>query len=112
MRPGNVALFLDGITKGNPLRRGACGQRHLDFSNRGCIEARAKARQKLQHFRCRVCLDRIKNTRVRHGPRKGFVIVSNDLEINHEAGAFWSSVAEEVQNAGSCGHVRISQKSS
>ena len=110
MRPGDVALFLDGIAKGNPLRRGAGGQRHLDFGNACRIEAGAKARQKLQHFRGRVCLYRIKNTRVRHGPRKGFVIVSDDLKIDDEARAFWSSVAEEVQNAGGCGHVRISQK--
>ena len=112
MRPGNVALFLDGVAIGDPLRRGPGGQRHLDFGNACRIKAGAEARQKLQHFRGRVCLHRIKNARVRHGPRKGLVIVGNDLKVDDEAWAFWSSVAEEVDDAGGCGHVRISQKNS
>jgi len=33
MRPGNVALFLDGVAVGDALRRGPGGQRHFNFSN-------------------------------------------------------------------------------
>ena len=110
MGAGDVALLLDGVAEGDALRRGAGGQRHLDFGNRGGVEARAEAGQQLQDFRRRIGLHRIENAGIRHGAGKGVVIVGDDLEVDDEAGAFGSSVAEEVENAGGCGHVRISQK--
>ena len=106
----NIALLLDGVAKRNPVGGSTGIQSHLDFGNARRIKTRTEISQKLQNFRRWVGLYGIKNTRVRHGARKSFIIVSNNFEINDEARAFWSSVTEEIKNAGGCGHVHISQK--
>src|ERR1019366_3012654 len=80
----DVTLLLDRIAVGNPLRRRARGQRHLDFGYRGAVEARAHRGQQRQHFRRRVCLPRIEHAAVRQRPGEALIVVAHDFEVDDE----------------------------
>ena len=105
----DVALLLDGVAKRDAVRRGAGGERHLDLGDRGGVEAGAHVREHLQDLRRRVCLHRIEDAGVRHGAGEGAVIVGDDFEVDHEAGALGTSVTQEVEDAGGGCHWNVSR---
>ena len=101
---GDVALFLDRVAVGDAVGRGAGGERHVDLGDRGAVEGRAELGEELQDLRRRVGLDRVEDAAVRQRAGEGGVVLAHDIEVDHEAGAVGSSVAEEV--ADTVGHSR------
>ena len=101
---GDVALLLDGVAVGDALGGGAGGERHVDLGNARAIEGRAEAREQLQHFRLGIGLDRVEDAAVRQRLGEGEVVLAHDIEVDDEAGAVGSSVAEEI--ADTVGHSR------
>ena len=103
MRPGNVALFLDGIAEGDAGWRRTGVERHLDFGNGSAVEVRAERGQELEDLWRRVRLDCVVDRAVRQGVTEGAKIVAHDVEVDHEAGTFGTSGVDEVEDASS-GH--------
>ena len=102
---GDVPLLLDRVAVRDPLRRSAGGEHHLDLGERGGVEAGAELGQQHKHLRRRVCLDGIEHPGVRKGLGEGLIVVTNDVEIDDEAGAVLSAVTEELADARSHGNL-------
>jgi hypothetical protein len=110
MRAGNVAFLLDRVAVGDPVRRRTCVERHLDFRNRGAVEARTERGEQLQDFRRRVCLDGIVDRAVGQGVAERVEVVAHDIEVDDEAGAFGASGLDEIENT-SGRHLAVPQNS-
>src|SRR6266478_6637799 len=98
----DVTLLLDRIAKGNAIGGRAGGKRHLDFSHRGAIEARAHRGQQRQHFRRRVGLHRVEHAAVRQRLRECLIVVAHHFEVDDETRldvlALVAAVAQEFLN--------------
>ena len=107
----DVPLLLDRVAVAQALGRAAGGQNLLDLHDGSRVEAGAKARQQVEHFRLRVRLHGVKYARVRQSPGERGVIVANDVEIDDKArtivAAFFTASAQKIHNA--IGHRGIPQ---
>src|SRR4029079_1971947 len=95
----DIALLLDRVAVGDAVGRGTGGERHFDLGHRSRVEARAQRGEERQHFGRWIGLHRIEYAGGRHGAGEAEVIVTDDLEVDDEAGALGSSVGEEVDHA-------------
>ena len=110
MGPRDVAFLLDGVAEGDAIGGGAGIQRHLDLRHRGGVEARAEAGQQRQDLGRRIGLHRIEDAGVGHAAREEAIVLGDDFEIDHEAGAIGTSVTQEVEDASGGGHGAVSRK--
>src|SRR4030081_1022402 len=98
----DIPLLLDRIAIGDALGGGTRGQRHLDFGDRGAVEARAHRGQQRQHFRRRVGLHRVEHAAVWQRRGEGLIVVAHDFEVDDEARldvlALAAAVAQEFLN--------------
>ena len=91
----DVALLLDRIAVGDAVGRGAGRERHLDLGDRGGVEAGAERGEQRQHLRRRVRLHGVEHARVGQRLGKGGIIVADDVEIDDEARALVTTIAQE-----------------
>ncbi len=77
---------------------------HLDLGDGSCVEGRAERGEEGEHLRRRIGLHRVEDAAVRHDAGEGFVVLADDVEVDHEAGAVGSSLVQERADA--VGHHR------
>ena len=80
----DITLLLDRVAERDAVRRRTGGQRHFDFGDGRGVEARAHRGEQRQHFRRRVCLDRIEHTAIRQRLREGLIVLAHDFEVDDE----------------------------
>ena len=100
----DVALFLDGVAVGDALRCCAGREHHLDLGDGGGVEGGAEGGEEAQDLRRRIGLHRVEDAAVGHEAGESFVVLADDIEVDHEAGAIGSSLVQERADA--VGHHR------
>src|SRR6202034_2994063 len=99
----DLALFLDGVAVGDTVGGSAGSQHLMGLVERGHIEAATEFDQKLQNFGRRVRLDGVVDPGVRQCLGEAKIILADDIKIDNEAGAVFSTLLEEFADA--CGHL-------
>ena len=89
----NIALFLDRIPERNTIRGCTSGKRHFDFDNGSRIKARAHRREQPQNSGIGIGLHGVINAGIGQSPRKGLIIIANDIEIDNNARTILTSGA-------------------
>src|SRR6202050_3270228 len=101
-RGGDLALLLDGVAVGDAVRRGAGGEHRFGFADRGDVEAAAEPGKNLQDLRGRVRLDGVEHFAVRQRLSEALIVLADDVEVEHEAGAVLDAMLEKFADA--CRH--------
>ena len=92
--------FWDYYAEAGQQMRRAC--REMLFELRWPVEARAEVGKEREDFGRRIGLHRIEDAGIRHGAGEGEIVVTDDVEVEHEAGSLRSSGGEEVEHALRC----------
>ena len=97
---GDVALLLDGVAVGDPLRPDAQRQDEIDLAQAGGIEAGAEIGNPRQDLARRIGLHGIEDAGRRQGLGQGHEVMGHQVDIDHEAGRGKLGRLEEAGDPG------------